>query len=64
MRAHARGPAGFARSVAGRLLEEFLNVEEKFETGGRSTEQEVIDALRQVGGLQRGRFYVFLSLHV
>lgn len=47
-RAHENGPEGFARTIAGQLLEEYLNVEEKFETDGRSTEQEVIDALRQV----------------
>jgi hypothetical protein len=31
------------------LFEEYLAVEEQFATGGRVTEQEVIDSLRQVG---------------
>jgi acetyl-CoA carboxylase/biotin carboxylase 1 len=49
-RAHAGGKQGYARSLCTRLMEAFLAVEERFETGGRATEQEVIDSLRQVGG--------------
>ena len=46
-RKHSKGPEAYARSVAIELIEDFLKIEEKFETGGKSTEQEVIDALRQ-----------------
>ena len=52
-RAHGEGKEGFARRVASGLLEGYLAVEERFETGGRATEQEVIDGLRQVGGRKR-----------
>ncbi|KAL4426359.1 hypothetical protein ABPG77_004653 [Micractinium sp. CCAP 211/92] len=46
-RAHAGGKEGYARLLCTRLMESYLEVEEKFETGGKSTEQEVIDSLRQ-----------------
>lgn len=48
-RAHAGGKGTYATALCARLIESFLEVEEKFETGGKSTEQEVIDSLRQVG---------------
>ena len=48
-RAHRGGPEEYARRVALELLEAFLAVEEQFQTAGSATEQEVIDALRQVG---------------
>lgn len=47
-RAHAGGKEEYARRVATGLLQKFLEVEEKFECGGKITEQEVIDSLRQV----------------
>ena len=47
-KAHAEGKEAYARSVAVQLLEAYLSVEEKFESGGNSTEQEIIDELRQV----------------
>jgi acetyl-CoA carboxylase/biotin carboxylase 1 len=46
-RAHAGGKEEFARRVASALLESYLATEEQFESGGKATEQEVIDALRQ-----------------
>ena len=46
-RAHSGGKEAFARKVASQLLVSFLQVEEKFESGGKITEQEVIDGLRQ-----------------
>lgn len=45
---HAGGPELYARRVATDLLESFLTVEEKFQSSCCATEQEVIDALRQV----------------
>ncbi|KAL4859471.1 Acetyl-CoA carboxylase 1 [Chlorella vulgaris] len=47
-RAHAGGKREYARALCTRLMESFLAVEEQFESGGKSTEQEVIDSLRQV----------------
>ena len=47
--AHAGGKEEYARALCARLMEAFLAVEERFENGGKSTEQEVIDSLRQVG---------------
>ena len=52
-RAHAGGKEAYAAALCTRLLEGFLEVEERFEAGGRMTEQEVIDSLRQVGGTGR-----------
>lgn len=46
--AHAGGKEGYARGIALQLFEDFLAVEEQFQTGGAATEQEVIDTLRQV----------------
>ncbi|EFN59405.1 hypothetical protein CHLNCDRAFT_56737 [Chlorella variabilis] len=46
--AHAGGKEEYARALCARLMEAFLAVEERFENGGKSTEQEVIDSLRQV----------------
>lgn len=46
-RAHVSGKEHFARAVATQLLESYLAVEEQFESGGKITEQEVIDSLRQ-----------------
>lgn len=46
-RAHADGMESYARSVAVEILEAYLTVEEKFESGGMATEQEIIDDLRQ-----------------
>ena len=48
-RAHAGGKEEYARGLCSRLIESFLVVEEQFEAGGKSTVQEVIDSLRQVG---------------
>jgi len=44
---HLDGRESYAQKVAAELIEEFLTVEEKFESGGRLTEQEIIDELRQ-----------------
>lgn len=46
-RSHAKGKEEFARNVATKLLETYLEVEERFESDGKVTEQEVIDALRR-----------------
>jgi acetyl-CoA carboxylase/biotin carboxylase 1 len=45
--AHAGGKEEFARRVAKNLLQSYLKIEEQFESGGKITEQEVIDSLRQ-----------------
>ncbi|KAL4525084.1 hypothetical protein Ndes2526A_g07171 [Nannochloris sp. 'desiccata'] len=45
--AHAGGKEEFARRVAKNLLQSYLQIEEQFEYGGKITEQEVIDSLRQ-----------------
>ena len=45
---HKGGQEEYARKVATGLLESFLLVEEHFQSSGAATEQEVIDALRQV----------------
>lgn len=45
---HKGGQEEYARKVATGLLESFLVVEEHFQSSGAATEQEVIDALRQV----------------
>lgn len=48
-RAHAQGKEAYARKVTTSLLEEFLRVEEAFQPGEDGlTEQETIDAMRQV----------------
>ena len=46
-RAHVGGKEEFARRMTTELLQAYLAVEEKFECGGKITEQEVIDTLRQ-----------------
>ena len=46
---HKGGQEEYARGVATSLLEAFLAVEENFQSSSAATEQEVIDALRQVG---------------
>ncbi|PRW58200.1 acetyl- carboxylase 1-like isoform A [Chlorella sorokiniana] len=46
-RAHSGGKGSYAAALCTRLIESYLEVEEKFETGGKMTEQEVIDSLRQ-----------------
>ena len=44
----ADGKEAYARSIASDLLLSFLDVEERFSVDHEATEQEVIDALRQV----------------
>jgi hypothetical protein len=56
-RAHADGKGEYARTLCTRLLGAFLEVEEQFEAGGKSTEQEVIDSLRQVRYGQGGGWW-------
>ncbi|KAK9805253.1 hypothetical protein WJX72_008860 [[Myrmecia] bisecta] len=46
--AHAEGKEAYARSLALELFEDYLAVEERFQLSGVGTEQEIIDALRQV----------------
>ncbi|PSC75189.1 acetyl-carboxylase 1-like [Micractinium conductrix] len=57
--AHAGGKEGYATALCTRLIEGFLEVEERFETGGRSTEQEVIDSLRQT---HSGKLHAVLDI--
>jgi hypothetical protein len=47
--AHLDGKEAYARGIATELLEDFLQVEERFTKSGM-TEQETIDAMRAVGG--------------
>jgi hypothetical protein len=47
-KAHAQGPAEYARSIVQELLAQFADVEEKFQSSsGVTTEQEMVDALRK-----------------
>ncbi|KAF6253758.1 carboxyl transferase domain-containing protein [Scenedesmus sp. NREL 46B-D3] len=47
-KAHAQGPAEYARSIVQELLSQFADVEEKFQSSsGVTTEQEMVDALRK-----------------
>jgi hypothetical protein len=48
--AHLDGKEAYARGIATELLEDFLQVEERFTKSGM-TEQETIDAMRAVGGI-------------
>ncbi|KAK2079983.1 hypothetical protein QBZ16_002378 [Prototheca wickerhamii] len=61
--AHAGGPEGHARRVARQLLERYLDVEERFESGGAKTDQEVIDGLRGTHSADPGKVLEIVVAH-